>query len=223
MMSDGVRVVPSQRSAAIVVDDMIALAKSGLVVSGSISFARWEEAGQRLISFAESSAWWIADWLVYGENSFHDRYREAIQRTSLSYQTLRNYAWVARRFELERRRDVLSFGHHAEVAVLESAEQDYWLRRAVELGWSRNQLRNNVRSSLRERQDDVLTAAFGSSVGSVHSSPESGGDVVVEEEKLVLTLTADQVAQFAVVANAKALSVDEWAISVLETAVSGGN
>jgi len=59
---------------------------------------------------------------------------------------------VARRFELERRRDNLSFAHHAEVAPLTQPEQDYWLRVAEEKGWSRNQLRREVRASLAERQ-----------------------------------------------------------------------
>jgi hypothetical protein len=41
-----------------------------------------------------------------------------------------NYAWVARRFAMSRRRDTLSFGHHAEVAALPEPEQDFWLREA---------------------------------------------------------------------------------------------
>ena len=48
----------------------------------------------------------------------------------LDYQTLRNYAWVARRFPAGRRRAGVSFAHHAEVARLPEPEQDYWLRRA---------------------------------------------------------------------------------------------
>ena len=43
----------------------------------------------------------------------------------LDYQTLRNYAWVARRFAMSRRRDTLSFGHHAEVPALPEPEQGY--------------------------------------------------------------------------------------------------
>jgi hypothetical protein len=39
----------------------------------------------------------------------------------------------------------LSFQHHAEVAALPIAEQDQWLDRAANFGWSRNQLRKELR------------------------------------------------------------------------------
>lgn len=68
----------------------------------------------------------------------------ALEATGLEYQTLRNYAWVARSFAPGRRRERLSFGHHAEVAALAAVEQDLWLRRAEARGWSRNELRRQV-------------------------------------------------------------------------------
>jgi hypothetical protein len=53
------------------------------------------------------------------------------------YQTLRNYAVVARRLKLSRRRDNLSFQHHAEVCALGFEEQDRWLDLAAESPWRR--------------------------------------------------------------------------------------
>jgi hypothetical protein len=88
---------------------------------------------------ASSSAWCLGDWLNYGQSAYPGRYQDAIEGTSLDYQTLRNYAWVARRFSLSRRRDRISFGQHAEVAALPEPEQDFWLRKAEELCWSRGQ------------------------------------------------------------------------------------
>jgi hypothetical protein len=64
-------------------------------------------------------------WLIHGENAYSGRYRDAIEQTSLDYQTLRNYAWVARSLPLSRRRDTLSFAHHAEVARPPECEQDF--------------------------------------------------------------------------------------------------
>src|SRR5262249_45545785 len=122
---------------------------------GKPSLNSWEAVGGQLLSFMESSTWWVADWLAYGEKVFQDRYLEAIKRTNLNYQTLRNYVWVARRFEISRRHEDLSFGHHAEVAALDPPEQDYWLRKTREHGWSRNHLRSQVRASLRERDDQA--------------------------------------------------------------------
>ena len=68
------------------------------------------------LSTHSSSAWCLGDRLVYGEDACSGPYRNAIEQTSLDYQTLRNSAWVARRFSLSRRRDTLSLAHHAEEA-----------------------------------------------------------------------------------------------------------
>jgi hypothetical protein len=95
----------------------VQVTKSGLFFPQTPSLRSWEEIGQRVTSISSSSSWWIADWLVYGENMFKDRYLEAVEKTGLNYQTLRNYTWVARRFNHSRRRDNLSFGHHSEVRV----------------------------------------------------------------------------------------------------------
>ncbi len=100
---------------------------------------------------SRASAWWLGDWIVYGERSYGERYKTALELTSLDYQTLRNYAWIARSFPLSRRRDKLSFQHHAEVASLTEAEQDLWLQRAERLQWSRAELRRNL-TARRTRQ-----------------------------------------------------------------------
>jgi hypothetical protein len=131
----------------------------GLQFTRRLSFDTWADIGRQLSVVLASSAWCLGDWLVYGQRVYQDRYREAVERTGLDYQTLRNYAWVARRFELTRRRDGLAFGHHAEVAALPEHEQDFWLRKAEQLGWSTSQLRREVRASLRERGDRPVTAA----------------------------------------------------------------
>jgi len=201
----------------------IQLKESGLLFSSTPSLDAWEAIGRQILSVAESSTWWIADWLAYGEEVFQDRYLEAVKRTNLNYQTLRNYVWVARRFEQSRRRDTLSFGHHAEVAALEVAEQEYWLRKADELNWSRNQLRREVRASLRERE------GIGTSPDGGNTEPARGArhatlvPVEVACRVLMLELTDEQVARFSTAADALHLSLDEWATTVLEAAARNGS
>jgi len=102
----------------------VVLPRLGLVFPRRLPFEAWLGVGARLSAVATSSAWCLGDWLIYGRAAYGGRYREAIGRTGLDYQTLRNCAWVAGRFELSRRRDTLSFGHHAELAALPGAEQD---------------------------------------------------------------------------------------------------
>jgi hypothetical protein len=188
---------------------LIRVEKSGLLFLEKLPLHSWEMVGQQLVSIAESSTWWIADWLAYGEFSFQDRYLEAVRKTNLSYQTLRNYAWVARRFEIARRRDALSFGHHAEVAALEQPEQDYWLRKAEELGWSRNQLRSEVKTSLRDRRDDAALQSGGDG---------SGETPVPIQNILKLELTEEQEFLFSAVSEAVQQPFQDWAVDVLDSA-----
>jgi hypothetical protein len=60
---------------------------------------------------------------------------------------------------VSRRRDNLSFQHHAEVASLAEEEQEVWLDRAAMFGWSRNELRRQLRearNALRRESDPVV-------------------------------------------------------------------
>jgi hypothetical protein len=116
----------------------------GLYMRQGMAFGTWVRVGRRISEISNASSWWLGDWLVYGQDAYGERYRAAVEATGLDYKTLRNYAWVARRFPPPRRRVALSLQHHAEVASLPDVEQDLWLRRAERFGWSRNQLRRRV-------------------------------------------------------------------------------
>lgn len=108
-------------------------------------FAEWQRIGRQISIISDASGWWLGDWLVFGETRYADRYRRAVAETSLDYQTLRNYAWVARKFTLGRRRAKLSLQHHAEVAALPRGEQDIWLDRAERFTWSKAELRRQLK------------------------------------------------------------------------------
>ncbi|WP_329793980.1 LmbU family transcriptional regulator [Lentzea sp. DG1S-22] len=127
------------------------LTNTGLRIPETLAFEDWERAGHRLSGMADLTSWCLGDWLVYGMNNYADRYRQAIEALGLSYQTLRNYAWVARQFSNERRRSGLSFQHHAEVASLSPEQQDYWLTRAAESAWTTKRLRTAIRDERRSR------------------------------------------------------------------------
>jgi hypothetical protein len=131
----------------------------GFRARGGLTFGEWLSAGRQITRISTASAWWLGDWLIYGESAYGSRYRAALELTALDYKTLRNYAWVARRFEMSRRRDTLSFQHHAEVAGMQEAEQDLWLNRAEANHWTRNELRRQLadrRSSGGGAQDHVI-------------------------------------------------------------------
>src|SRR5215207_7208217 len=127
------------------VDLVAAPRHASLELHAAMSFDEWAAVGQRIARIASGVAWALGDWLLFGQCRFATRYRSALELSGLDYQTLRNYAWVARHVEPGRRREELSFQHHAEVASLPAPEQDLWLQRALTHGWSRNELRRRLR------------------------------------------------------------------------------
>ena len=124
----------------------------GLQMPAKMAYDEWERAGRQLADVLDSSSWWLGDWLVYGKDHYTDRYQRGIRAAGLSYQTLRNYAWVSRRFDLTRRRPCLSFQHHAELASLTVQEQEVWLDRAEQRQWTTKQLRTAIRAARRGGQ-----------------------------------------------------------------------
>lgn len=179
--------------------EQVLMTRVGLRLPESLAFTEWEKAGRQIARVADSTAWCLGDWLAYGQTRFADRYQQAIVAVGLDYQTLRNYTWVAKRFDLPRRRTKLSFQHHAEVASLTITEQDIWLDRAEELGWSRNQLRINLQKSRASASADraELTARL----------PQ----LSVEQERLEMWRRAAEQA------NAK---FENWIVSVLDQAAA---
>ncbi|MFJ7278886.1 LmbU family transcriptional regulator [Kitasatospora sp. NPDC098663] len=191
----------------------ISIPRTGLDLPNRLPYEKWVLMGRLLSTVHASSAWCLGDWLVHGETAYSGRYREAVETCSLNYQTLRNYAWVARRFPLSRRRDALSFGHHAEVASLADPEQDYWLRKAEDHGWSRNRLRAEVRASLNERAGASDAPADG-------AKGEAGEAVRARDSEidLQLEITADRVKLWQAAADQASLSVSDWALRALDEA-----
>jgi hypothetical protein len=100
--------------------------------SGSeLGSAAWIQWGRWLGTVGRGSGWWIGDWVRFGNARYGERYKLVASITGYDTQTLMNMAYVTSRFEPARRRESLSFSHHAEVAALCEEEQDRWLDRAM--------------------------------------------------------------------------------------------
>ncbi|MFE5604784.1 LmbU family transcriptional regulator [Streptomyces coelicoflavus] len=219
---------PAQRDVVLsFVGTQAKVQKSGMVFPQNLSERSWEQIGANLRDLVNSSAWWLADWLLFGEATYGwRRYKEAIERTGLDYQTLRNYAWVARRFDHDRRRDGLSFAHHAEVARLSPPEQDYWLRKAEQLKWSRNELRRELRAGLAAQSADpaeIPADGDGDGDGDERTASRPAGPAAAAADPRKLTtltieLSADQLEHYSKAAAAHGLPVGEWVTRVLASA-----
>jgi len=167
----------------------------GLRFIAGMTFDRWVEVGRRVRAHEDASLWWLGDWLNYGRQMYGDRYQRGIELTGLEYQTLRNYAMVARRFELSRRRDKLSFQHHAEVCALASDAQERWLDRCEREHLTRNELRYRLRN---ERQRNTIPA------------PPS----------LRLSVDGERRALWLAAASASGVALDAWIVHTLDAAAA---
>ncbi|WP_198550503.1 LmbU family transcriptional regulator [Streptomyces silvensis] len=180
--------------------------RTSLDLPVDLPLERWRSLGEHIAVIAESSSWWLGDWLIYGQAHYPDRYKIALADTSLSYQTLRNYAWVAGRFGVARRRDRLSFQHHAEVAGLEERVQDHWLEQAERHGWSRNEMRRHVKNShsLRARERRPVADAA--------ARPSSGGKPAAIRFKI----TTERHIRWQKAAANQGQALAEWIVAVLD-------
>lgn len=116
---------------------------------GDIDVRDWVHAGKRLGAMTRCSQWWLGDWVRYGTGRWGEKYKEAARITGYDVKTLRNIAYVAEKVGVSRRRDNLSWSHHAELCGLEPEGQDRWLDLAVAQRMSVADLRIELRSAKR--------------------------------------------------------------------------
>jgi hypothetical protein len=121
-----------------------------------LTSVEWESYGPRIGLMSKGTNWWLGDWVRFGQRRYDRRYRDAAALTGYDEQTLMNLAYVAGRIEISRRREDVSWSHHAELAKLENHDQDEWLDRVLEERLSVRKLRAELRQS---RQATVARTA----------------------------------------------------------------
>ena len=106
-----------------------------------LAYDEWLAYGRSLYESYQSLQWAIGDWLNYGEREYGEMYSQALDVfPEHAYQTFANYKYVASRVEFSRRKEKLSWSHHAEVAPLEPDLQTEWLEAAEAAQWSKAEL-----------------------------------------------------------------------------------
>jgi hypothetical protein len=121
-----------------------------------LSYEEWETAGRQLQAMGRAWQWWLGDWIKYGEQRFGDLYMQAMDQTGYEYQTIANVVYVAGKVDVSRRRENLSWTHHAEVAALPAGQQDEWLDKAEHEGMTTSRLRAALRAAKRSDKPDLL-------------------------------------------------------------------
>jgi hypothetical protein len=123
-----------------------------LTLPEDLEYDHWERIGRQLQLADMAVQWWIGDWLNFGERKYGEKYAQAIEETGRAMQTLKNYAYVARQIETSRRRDVVDFSTHAEVASLEPEDQERVLAKAAKEHQSRNTVRREAEKIKRAKK-----------------------------------------------------------------------
>jgi hypothetical protein len=186
------------------------LAKSGLLKPTSLDlaaldealpYATYEQIGKFLGAMNRSCAWWIGDWLVYGEGVYKEKFAQAASETGLAEQTLLNRAYVCRHVPPERRIEGLAFGVHALVAALSGREQKKWLAEAKKNGWGREDLRRAMRDTHATDRDEAPLAAgdheplepgviLEAALAVVKSRKDYGADWLVPKDRMARLIAA---------------------------------
>jgi hypothetical protein len=111
----------------------------------TLSEDEWRDIGRRLRQAEQSVQWWIGDWWAYGERRYGMRKRLVDGWDGPKFQTCMNAARVSRAFETSRRREVVPWSVHDELAGVKDVDERYrLLERAEQEGWTQRRARFEV-------------------------------------------------------------------------------
>jgi hypothetical protein len=136
----------------------VTLTGTGIVLPAQMGAYQWELIGKQLLYARRAAQWAWGDWWAYGAaRGYGERKKHIVERwqDGPQPQTLMNWASVSRAFEPSRRREVLPFSHHAEVAGLAEHDADNLLN------WCESRMRGKrghvpsisaLRAEIRDRR-----------------------------------------------------------------------
>jgi len=119
------------------------LTRTSLTLRAGLTFEDYQRIANGLTLIEGAVQWWWGDLLISAEATLGEQYAQLVDEKAA--RTLSNYAWVASKLDPPRRREALSWSHHAEVAALEPKTQDDWLKQAEDEQWTRAKLRAAIK------------------------------------------------------------------------------
>lgn len=105
---------------------------TALIINGDLPYELWVEQGKELNRIGGAIMWWLGDWWAFGEKKYGERVA-AVEELDWEFRTCHNAGMVSRKFQSDRRRSLLTWQHHAEVAALDNEEQERFLTRWEEV------------------------------------------------------------------------------------------
>jgi hypothetical protein len=146
------------------------MSATAFVLPPDLPYEEWAAIGHSLGRVGRAMHWWLGDWVMTGEHLYGEAYAQAASETGWNPDMLGQVQRVASRFcppvgvehpfldssphsPLPRRREHLSWSHHATVAMLNPAEASYWLDRSEAEGLTVADLRRLLREARQEAED----------------------------------------------------------------------
>lgn len=117
---------------------------TSLTLPESLSIDEWCEVGEQISRAERAVMWWMGDWWNFGERKYGERAAQALN-SAYSFQTWMDAGWVAGKIETSRRREVVAWSIHREVAALPPEQQEVILSSAEAEGWTRREARRAAR------------------------------------------------------------------------------
>lgn len=121
------------------------LTATSLELPRNLNAEDWALVGVKLHAIHGAAQWWIGDWVRFGDAKYGEKYAQYIDAVGLDYQTVANAKSLATKFEFSRRRENLSWSHHAEVAAFDVPIQDSLLDVAEDREMDRKEFRDYIR------------------------------------------------------------------------------
>ena len=131
------------------------LTRTSLTLRAGLTFDDYQRIANILTLIEGAVQFWWGDLLNHAEAALGEQYAQLVDEKAA--RTLSNYAWVASKIEPARRRERLSWSHHAEVAVFEPTTQDDWLKQAEEGQWTRAKLRAAIKGTVEKVECECPT------------------------------------------------------------------
>ena len=107
----------------------------------------------------KASPLWVGYLIAYAEDreDWADRFDQAIAFTGLSRQRIHNLASVVRNVPIDNLQIAQSTAHACEVQPLPPKQQKKWLDKSATEGWSKSQLRVELRKAKRPKVSEATT------------------------------------------------------------------
>ena len=137
-------------------DPKFSITPTGIQFHEELSFDEWDALGQKLAPLGKSIGFIIGDWINYGESRYGEKYEKALARTGMAYNTLANFAYVARKVQSSLRNENLDWYQHYAVAKLKTDEEkQYWLGMAEKHDLSVRRLRKSINFGRLATEEEV--------------------------------------------------------------------